>query len=158
MLNEVTHIVWQNDSMLAHVTVVTQHTHRHMGWHFGKLPENIIEGPLEREGVLCLSCVTLRELCVLSFWSNSPEHLSPQAGVTDEHMLQPSACIPGHYLSQRAQFLCTSIQGAHSFAFNWSDTCLSPYESASRADGVAEWVQVLAAGLDDPSLIFRATW
>lgn len=102
VLNEVPHIIWQNDSMLTHVTVVAQHTHRHMGWHFGKLPKNIIEGPLKREGVFCLSCMTLRELSVLPFWSNCSEHLSPQAGFRDEEMLQPSTCIPGHCLSQRA--------------------------------------------------------
>lgn len=143
--------------MLAHVTVVAQHTHRHMGWHFGKLPENIIEGPLKREGVFCLSCVTLRELYVLPFWSNSPEHLSPQAGFRDEQMLQPSAASLVT-ASLREQFPYTSIQGACSFVCSWYDTCLCCYELASRAGGVAWWIEVLAAGLDDLSLIFGATW
>lgn len=65
VVNEVTHIIWQNDSMLTHVTVVAQHAHRHMGWHFGKLPENIVEGPSKREGVFRLSCVALGMLCTL---------------------------------------------------------------------------------------------
>lgn len=147
VLNEVPHIIWQNDSVLAHVTVVAQHTHRHMGWHFGKLPENIVEGPLKREGVFCLSCVTLRTRCALPFWSNSLEHLSPQAGFRNEQMLQPSACILGHCLSQRAQFPCTSIQGACSFAFNWCDTCVT----MKRFQGLVGWLCLLLG------LIFGAT-
>lgn len=45
VVDEVTHVVRQDDSVLAHVPVVPQHAHWHMGGHFRKLPENIIEGP-----------------------------------------------------------------------------------------------------------------
>lgn len=31
--------------MLAHVPVVSQHTHRHMGGYFGQLPQDVIKSP-----------------------------------------------------------------------------------------------------------------
>lgn len=124
MVNEVTHIVWQNDSMLAHVTVVAQHAHRHMGWHFGKLPENIIEGPSKREGVFCLSYVTLRMLCVLSSWSNSPEHLKHQEGFRDEQYYNLSM-HPWPLTPPTPQFPCIQIKVLHSPTFN-SHLSMSP--------------------------------
>lgn len=61
VVDEVTHVVGQDDSVLAHVAVVPQHAHRHVGRHLGKLPENVVEGPegvQVRRDVLGVSCDT----------------------------------------------------------------------------------------------------
>lgn len=47
VVDEVSRVVGQDDAVLAHVAVVPQHAHRHVRRHFGKLPENVVEGPWE---------------------------------------------------------------------------------------------------------------
>ena len=47
VVDEVSHVVGQDDAVLAHVAVVPQHAHRHVRRHFGKLPEDVVEGPWE---------------------------------------------------------------------------------------------------------------
>lgn len=44
-VNEVTHVVGQDDAVLAHVAVVAQHAHGHVGRHLRELPQDVAEGP-----------------------------------------------------------------------------------------------------------------
>lgn len=44
-VQDVAHIVGQDDAVLAHVAVVPKHAHGHVCWHFGQLPQDVVEGP-----------------------------------------------------------------------------------------------------------------
>lgn len=46
--DEVSNVVGQDDSVLPHVPVVSQHTHWDVVRHFGKLPQDVIERPWQR--------------------------------------------------------------------------------------------------------------
>lgn len=49
IVDEVPHVARQNDPVLPHVPVIPQHAHRDVGWHFRKLPQNIIKCPSPQE-------------------------------------------------------------------------------------------------------------
>lgn len=57
VVDEVAHVVGQDDAVLAHVAVVAQHAHGHVRGHLGKLPQDVVEGPGRRVwGEMRLSC------------------------------------------------------------------------------------------------------
>ena len=43
--NQVSYIIRKDDAMLAHVPVVSQHTHWHMGGYFGQFPQDVVKSP-----------------------------------------------------------------------------------------------------------------
>ena len=56
VVEDVAHVVGQDDTVLAHVAVVPQHAHGHVRRHFGQLPQDVVEGPRgHMGGEACLS-------------------------------------------------------------------------------------------------------
>lgn len=49
-VDEAVHVVGQDDAVLAHVAVVPQHAHGHVGRHLWELPQDVAEGPSEHGG------------------------------------------------------------------------------------------------------------
>lgn len=43
--DQVSDVIREDDTMLAHVPVVSQHTHRHVGGYFGQLPQDVVKSP-----------------------------------------------------------------------------------------------------------------
>lgn len=43
--DQVSYIIREDDAMLAHVPVVSQYTHRHMGGYFGQFPQDVVKSP-----------------------------------------------------------------------------------------------------------------
>lgn len=49
--------------MFAHVPVVSQHTHRHMGGYFRQFPQDVVKGPANDKNTTLMSgCVKNKEL------------------------------------------------------------------------------------------------
>lgn len=130
VVDEVSHVIWQDDSVLTHVSVVAQHAHRHVGWHFGKLPEDVVEGPaggrvpqpqlhhpqgIARTGAALTSKTRLprARITVGGLWRG-------------QQALQRCGLQPCHLLSAGTH-LCTPVRVPHSPAF----PCPCPYKNAS---------------------------
>lgn len=46
-VDEVSDVIRKDDPVLAHVPMITQHTHRHVGRHSGQLPQNVVVSPVK---------------------------------------------------------------------------------------------------------------
>lgn len=43
--NQVSNVIGENDTVLAHVPVVSQHAHGNMSWDFRQLPQDVVKCP-----------------------------------------------------------------------------------------------------------------